>query len=99
MMILARWVLSLFITGDKGSHIFNPMAALMVGGALFLGYQVLALKSQNHELMRQIGVVQEAAQDKAETLKEANDEKKESDNTVGTDAWHDWVKRLQDRDD
>jgi uncharacterized membrane protein len=99
MMILARWVLSLFITGDKGSHIFNPMAALMVGGALFLGYQVLTLKSQNYELMRQIEVVQEAAQDKAKTLKEANDEKDEAVEIINSGKFDNaYLKRLQQSD-
>ena len=95
MINLTQLVISLFTTGGRP----NPLSFLIFLGTLFLGYQVLTLKSQNYELMRQIEVVHEAAQDKAEALKEAKNEKDEAVEIINSGKFDNaYLKRLQQSD-
>lgn len=95
MINLAQLAISLFTTGGRP----NPLALLIFAGTLFLGYQYWSLKTEHIELLRQSGVVQEAAQDKVKTLNEARDEQKEAVEIINSGKFdNDYLRRLQQSD-
>jgi trans-2-enoyl-CoA reductase len=88
---MIAWVLRILSI----NRAFLPLAILTIVFISVYSYRSIEKYIDRQQILRQANIVIDASKLKAEKLKAANDEKKNSSNLSGTDDWHSWANRLQ----